>query len=449
MAVPSTDARIDVRFPIDAFRLDNGLQVIVQTDPSAPLAAVYTSYQAGSARDPEARSGLAHLCEHLSFAGGDGDPTIEALSGHLSQIIEDAGGVTDARTSHDRTVFGCLVPSDRLDLALWTESRRMAAPACGLSREVLSREQLIIGQEQRQMLEDQPYGRALSQLHELLYPAGHPYRRLPIGTPEGIRDASLDDVARFFDCHYRPENAVLAVVGDVSAAATRELISRYFGRLGSLGHLGSPGRSAPPPVDGLDPQVLDATSPVVGQRRSRQRVPFARTYIAWRAPSYGSGQHLLPGLLAKCWAGRDCSLQRRLVADWKVAQSVEAVLVSMRHALTLVFFATAQRGVEAPRLQQALVEALEAEIAAGVEGQALRRAQKKALTDHYVNMRYLQKRADFLAQHLGYLGDVNALEGEEQQLLAPDVGALDDFVRRTCRADRRGLLTVIPQGETW
>lgn len=461
MAGSGGEAASAMRYPIEVWTLDNGLRVLLQPDPSTPLVAVYTSYSAGSARDPEDRSGLAHLCEHLSFAGRQGDPSMDATAGHLSQVIEEVGGVTDARTSHDRTVFGCLVPDHHLDLALWTESRRMAAPACGLSPQALHREQLIIGREQRQMLDDPPYGRAMGLLHEMLYPPGHAYRLLPIGSAEGVRRVTVADVAAFFKDHYRPEHAVLTVVGRLSVRRARALIERYFARLGS------PGEAVERRPQGLDPAVLAAatdagatapvvtdpvvtdplgTEPIANRRRTRwPGVPFARTYVAWQAPSYGSGEHRLPGLLAKCWAGRDCPLQRRLVGDLKVAQIIEATLIDLRWASTLVFHATAQRGVEATRLEQALLEALEAEIEGGVDGQTLHKAQRKAVTDHYVAMRYLPKRADFLAQHLSYLGDAGVLETEDERLASPGVEELQGFLGRVCRSDRRTVLTLMPQ----
>lgn len=425
---------------LQCFELDNGMQVVLQEDLSTSLVAVYVAYRSGSSRDPDGGSGLAHLCEHLSFLGpGDAstgdhplaqDPAAQGpRTENLARLVERMGGLTDARTSHDRTSYGCWMAAEMLDLALWVESRRMVNPVSGLSASTLAREQAIIGQELRQTFE-RPYGRALATIQRQVYGDRHPYGRMPIGTAEGVAAATESDVEGFFRRFYQPCQAVLVVAGQVDFDAARRRIEHYFGSI---------------PAGRLPPLEMDIPgAPVVGGGTMEDSVPYPRAYVAWPAPSFGSGQRALAGLLANCWAGRDRPLQQRLVKELGIAQSVKGLTVTMHHAVTLIFSATGQRGVDPEELREALLESVQSQCEQGVEASMLAEVSGRTVTDHLIDQRYLQHRADRLAQWAAFGIDPMRLGDEAERLRAVQATDLEAYASEICRADRCTHLTVVP-----
>ena len=106
------------------YTLDNGLEVILVEDHSAPTVAVDVWYRVGGANDPEGRSGFAHLFEHMMFQGSANLDKLEHTA-----IVEQAGGFLNATTGTDRTNYFQALPSNQLPVALWLEADRMASLA--------------------------------------------------------------------------------------------------------------------------------------------------------------------------------------------------------------------------------------------------------------------------------------------------------------------------------
>ncbi len=202
------------RLPFETFTLPNGLQVILSQDRRLPLVAVNLWYHVGPANEEPGRTGFAHLFEHLMFQGSKHTPP----DSHF--LMLEAAGATgiNGTTDYDRTNYFETLPSNQLELALWIESDRMGYLLDTVDQAALSNQQDVVRNERRQSLENQPYGIAEEEVVQLLYPKGHPYYGYVIGTHEDIQAAKLEDVKQFFKRYYAPNNASLAIVGDIDPA---------------------------------------------------------------------------------------------------------------------------------------------------------------------------------------------------------------------------------------
>ncbi len=147
------------------------------------------------------------------------------------RYLQEVGGVANGSTWYDRTNYYETLPSRHLELALWLESDRMGYLLPGLTAEKLENQRQVVMNERRQRVDNQPYGRAMERLFELLFPADHPYRWPVIGWMEDIEAATLDDVRDFFSTWYGPGNAVLSLAGDFDPEAALAAIERWFGGL--------------------------------------------------------------------------------------------------------------------------------------------------------------------------------------------------------------------------
>ncbi|MDC0767573.1 M16 family metallopeptidase [Streptomyces sp. HD] len=271
------------------------LRLVTEETPGRGLVAVALTVAAGGDDDPRGRHGMAHLVEHLMFPRdgahelGDDDSFVA--------LVQEVGGMCNAETHRDHTVFHTVVPADALPDVLAGEARRLLrfepSPATVRS------EVAVIGEEIRA-------AGSGTRLWDTVLTALHPGARDAYGTTAELRDATPGEAEEFFRRHYRPERAVLSVVGDVDAGLVGELVEREFGAWG---------RGA-----------WDAGSAVAAVRRepavrpcgdeSRATIPYGRNGVAighaLPDPRQGLGPYLAQVVL--CEILRRGRL-RRLVAE--------------------------------------------------------------------------------------------------------------------------------------
>src|SRR5690348_9525157 len=169
-------------------------------------------------------------------------------SGHFS-MLQGVGASLNGTTSFDRTNYFETVTRHALDLALWLEADRMGSLLEAVTQENLDNQRDVVKNERRQRYDNVPYGTAYERLFAGLFPAGHPYHHLPIGSMADLDAASLEDVHAFFTTWYAPDNAVLAIVGDVDPEAAIEMAETYFGGIEGRGSFPAPGDGVIAPLD--------------------------------------------------------------------------------------------------------------------------------------------------------------------------------------------------------
>lgn len=204
---------------INRFTLDNGLRVIHQQDSAAAMVALNVLYNTGARDENPELTGMAHLMEHLMFAGS---ANVTNFDGELQR----AGGTSNAWTSNDFTNFYIIVPAVNAEIAFRLESDRMLAP--NFSQMKLENQQSVVIEEFKQQCLNRPYGDLYHHLRALTYRV-HPYRWPVIGlTPDHIRSVTLQDVTDYFAWHYSLSNAVLAVTGNISLERCRDLCNKWL-----------------------------------------------------------------------------------------------------------------------------------------------------------------------------------------------------------------------------
>ena len=202
--------------------LPNGLTVVVNRDRASKLAAVNILYKVGARNENPARTGFAHLFEHLMFRGTRDIPNFDLP-------VQMASGDNNAFTNNDYTDFYITLPKDNLETALWLESDRMEG--LDITPAKLEAEKKVVIEEFRQRYLNQPYGDQTMLLRALAYKV-HPYRWATIGlTTDHIAGATLDDVQAFYRSHYHPSNAILSISADIEEDRMLELAEKWFAGL--------------------------------------------------------------------------------------------------------------------------------------------------------------------------------------------------------------------------
>ena len=325
--------------PLHRARLDNGLRLVLAPDRSLPLVAINLWYHVGSKDERPGKTGFAHLFEHMLFQGSEHVGTNDHF-----RYLQQVGGVANGSTWYDRTNYYETLPSHYLDLGLWLESDRMGFLLPAMTPEKLETQRSVVMNERRERIDNQPYGLAMERLHELLYPAGHPYRWPVIGYMDDIEAAALDDVTSFFETWYRPDNAVLTLVGDFEPDEASSSIEDYFGEIPS-------GAARPRAVSVGEGH----TAP--GRATLPDDVELPRVYLAWRGPAYGTEDWYALDLLASALAeGKASPLYRDLVYTRQIAQAASASVLPLELEGPFLAVATAKAEVPADRLEEALLE---------------------------------------------------------------------------------------------
>ncbi len=202
------------------FILDNGLRVLVHEDASTPMAVVNIMYDVGARDEDPARTGFAHLFEHLMFGGSINIEDFETP-------LQIAGGENNAYTSNDVTNYYVQLPAENLETALWLESDRMLSLA--FNEKSLDVQRKVVCEEFKEHYINKPYGDVWFRMREMAYKQ-HPYRWMTIGKElSHIENATLTDVKNFFFKHYTPVNAILVVAGNVKTDNVKVLVEKWFG----------------------------------------------------------------------------------------------------------------------------------------------------------------------------------------------------------------------------
>ena len=353
-------------FNPETFTLDNGMQVVVVPNHRAPVVVHTVWYRAGSADDPVGSSGIAHFLEHLMFKG-----TTNTEPGEFSRIVSRNGGNENAFTSYDYTGYYQKVARDRLELVMKLEADRMVN--LDLADAVVLPERDVILEERRSRTDNEPGALLGEQIRAAQYLA-HPYGKPVIGWEHEIRTLDTEDALAFYRRHYAPNNAILVVAGDITAAELRPLAERYYGVI--------PRRDIAPRVRPQEPPQRAARRVVLRDARVRQ-AELNRSYLA-PSGTAGASEHTYPlQVLAEILGGGTTSrLYRSLVVERKVAVSAGAWYADTSLDLTRFgFYASPSPGIDIADLEAALDDEIARVLADGVTDAEVERITRRLVAE--------------------------------------------------------------------
>jgi zinc protease len=419
------------RLEHQTFTLPNGLKVILSQDKRLPMVAVNLWYHVGPANEIPARTGFAHLFEHMMFQGSKH----VAADTHFKLL--EAAGASDINgtTDFDRTNYFETVPSNQLELALWIESDRMGYLLDVLDQQALANQRDVVRNERRQGVENQPYGVPEEMLYQAIYPKGHPYHGVVIGSHADLAAAELRDVQQFFRQYYSPNNASLAIVGDFDPAVTRKLVEKYFGSL-----------KRGPDV----PKITATTPPIAAEKRLTvtDTVQLPRVYMAWLTPAiFKTGDADADLAAAILGGGKSSRLYKALVYDKQIAQSVQATQESLILGSKFTIQATARPGHTAEELEAAINAELSRFTEQGPDAAEIERARNTIETRIITGLETLGGfggKADRLNSYQHYLGTPDYLGQDLQRYRDATRRSIAAFAARNLQPNTRVVLFALP-----
>ena len=317
--------------------LKNGLTVLVNRDHASKLAAVNILYKVGARNEAPDKTGFAHLFEHLMFRGTHQVPDFDVP-------VQMACGENNAFTNNDYTDFYITLPKENLSTALWLESDRMRN--LNLSREACDTEKHVVIEEFKQRYLNQPYGDELLLLRDLAY-TKHSYRWATIGiSPEHIERATLEDVRTFYDTHYRPSRAIIAISADIDEQEMIKLVDEYFADI----------EDTPHPIAEIEQEPKQRAPRRLEVERE---VPATDITIAFHMGDRLSRDFFLGDLASDLLAGGESSrLVNHLVKEQGLFSSVNAYITGSIDAGLFVIKGRLMPSVEESVAEQALWQEL-------------------------------------------------------------------------------------------
>ena len=408
-------------------KLANGLRVIVSEDHTAPVYSIAVHYNVGSRDERQGRTGFAHLFEHMMFKGSE-----NVGPGEHFMLVFVNGGTMNGTTNKDRTLYFETLPANQLDLGIFLEADRMKSLA--ITKENLDNQRNAVQEERRLGVDNQPYGRTFEAIDALAYdnPA---YEHSVIGSMADLNAASVEDVASFFRTYYAPNNAVVAIVGDVEAKTAIEKVRKAFESI--------PAQPAPPKVDMTEP-------PQTAERRQTLEDPLARlprVDVVYKVPPRNTADDdALQVMGTVLSSGRSSRLYQQIVREQQLAPNVNA---GRDPALGPGLFRIS--GTVTPgKTPEALEAAIHAEIeklkTGPIEDWEIEKARNNAKRAVVAGLTSSLQRAIQLADFAASFGDANLINQRVDRIAKVTAADVQRVAKTFLAQNNRTVVVTTPKG---
>jgi predicted Zn-dependent peptidase len=438
-AVTGTNTSVEIKIkkpliPVTKdFTLANGMRVILSEDHSVPVAAVAIVYDVGARDEVKGKSGFAHLFEHMMFQGSNNVAKTEHF-----KYIESVGGGSNASTHADFTNYFEKVPSNQLELCLWLESDRMRS--LKVTPENFQNQLETVKEEKRLHYDNQPYAPAHVKLEELSFDNwnnGHPV----IGYFEDLEGSSVQDVRHFFDTFYTPNNATMAIVGDINSEDAAKLVSKYFATI--------PRGVTSPRKDLTEPKQIKAKTEKVDDVHAQ----MPGLYMSWKAPGRRDNDFYAMNLLQTILAtGESSRLYQRMVKGDQVALAVEVSYEERRGPSAFETTVLFKPGSTADKISEIVLAELDKVKTEGVSQEELQKSKNQLLRGLFssgssVSLQRSLSRAEMLAEYTSFFKDPSLIDSDIEKYMTVTTDDIKQLANKIFTKEGVTTVEVVPKTE--
>ncbi len=407
-------------------KLKNGLRVLVAEDHNAPVYSIVISYNVGSRDERKGRTGFAHLFEHMMFKGSE-----NVGNGEHFTLVFNNGGNMNGTTNKDRTLYYETLPTNQLDLGLYLEADRMRSLV--INKENLDNQRNAVQEERRLGVDNQAYGKTFETVDSLAY-SNFSYSHSVIGSMSDLSAASVEDVSAFFKTYYAPNNAVMAIVGDVKTDEVIAKVKKYFEDI--------PAQPAPPAVDMTEPAPS-------GEKRLMMEDALARatridvSYVI--PPSSNPDEAALSVLGTVLSGGRSSRLYKKLVLEQQLTTQANAGNGESRGPGLFRMSLTVAPGKSAADAEKAAFDEIERIKNAPPEEWEMDKARANAQSAAISQQQSSLTRAVLLSQYELFYNDPNRINTRVGRIKAVTAADVQRVAKQYLTAENRSVIVTTPK----
>ncbi len=386
-----------IKFELDS--LDNGLKIIYCVDRTAPIVATVVHYKVGSRDENPSKTGYAHFFEHLMFEATENIPRAS-----IDKYVQEAGGTLNAHTSYDETVYYFKLPSNYLNLALWIESQRMRK--LKVDSVGVNTQKGVVIEELRMRYDNQPYGTMLMKMSERLF-KGSSYGWATIGYIEHLEKATIDDFKGFYDNFYKPNNAILVIVGDIDIPETKKLVRSYFGIY------------PPSEIPTRNPFTISPLENNVEEVIKDSKAQLPAVFIGFRGPKIGEDDYYAMNILSDILAsGESSRLYQRLVDKEQIALAASMFPLSLEYSGGIIFYAVAHPNKSLKKTKEIIFDEIKKIAQDGVSEEELKKAKNITESQFISGKKNVLEKAETLAKYQAYFNNPSLINTELEKYLS-------------------------------
>jgi predicted Zn-dependent peptidase len=436
-SAPESTSEIKIKKPLipisKDITLDNGLRVVMSEDHTVPVVSVAIVYDVGNRDEIKGKSGFAHLFEHMMFQGSDN----VGKSKH-SEIIESVGGDDNGSTHASFTNYYEKVPSNQLEVCLWLESDRMRS--LKVTEENFQNQLETVKEEKRLRYDNKPYVPARLQMEELAFDNwnnGHSV----IGKFEDLEGSSIKDVKQFFDLYYTPNNATLAIVGDINSDDAAKLVSKYFASI--------PRGKDAPRKDVSEPKQTKAKYLEVADAQAK----MPGFYMTWKAPGMREPDFYALNLLQTILSGGESSrLYQRMVKGDQVALMVSVNYAERRGPSLFDTTVIYKPGNTSQKVREILMSELDKVKTDGVTPEELQMAKNQYLRGLFASssgssLQRSLSRAEMLSEYTAFFKNPSLIDVDVAKYMAVTTDDIKTLAKKIFTTEGATTVDVVPKSD--
>ncbi|MCX6832454.1 MAG: pitrilysin family protein [candidate division Zixibacteria bacterium] len=402
----ATSAYAAMEWPVDKHVFGNGMVLLTMEDHSTPSVSLEIWMHVGSKNERPGITGISHLFEHLMFMGTDKMGPEE-----YSKIIQKNGGICNAYTSYDMTVFQEDFGKDQLDQVLDMESDRLQH--LKINEKNFLTERSVIVEERGFRVDNSQFSDVLEQLYANAWMA-HPYQWMVTGWRADIQNLTLRQSQEYFKTYYNPANAVMVIVGDVKTPEVIKMVDKYYGKI---------------------PGNPDIPRPLYNEpeQRGERRVDFHKMsqlpiFIAgYHVPGEGHPDQYALDIMGRILSGGQSSrIYKRLVYDEQLALAAGGEYGPREQAGLFYAYAFMSPGRTTAEGEKAVYEEIDKMKTQKVTDEELQKAKNQVEAEFYMGIQSNESKAELLGRFQTFFGDYKLLFQQADKYAAVTA---DDIVR--------------------
>ncbi len=411
---------------VQEYKLDNGLQVLMLEDHSAPVITYMVYYRVGSRNEEVGKTGLAHFFEHMMFNGSKK----YAREVH-SQMVKANGGSLNANTWYDRTAYFENIASDKLELVIHLEAERQANLA--FIDSVVEKERGAVVEERLMRVDNDLFGEALEELMTNAYRA-HPYSWPVIGWMSDIKTWKMEDLKQFHKTWYAPNNATVIIAGDFKPEEAKKLIDKYYSQI--------PSQPLPPEVTTVEPMQK-------GERRIKvhRLAQLPVLLAAYHIPEAKHEDMPVLEVMQKILSdGKSSRIYKRCIYDDQVAAFAGGLLFDLRDPGVFLAYIGVNPGVENAVAEKALFEEIEGLVDNPPTEKELQKAKNQLEADFIYGLQTVNGKASAIGESvILYDGDYNAFLQKPEKYRAVTLEDIQRVAKKYFTDRNRTVVEIIPE----